>query len=135
MTALVASLAFIPLLLATGTDSEIQKPLATVMNGGLVTSTAMILFALPRLYRGSSGKSRCDLTPRGDCLALRIEGADLLKWTGFGLELDRSMSDAEPFFQHPVDSIEKPGSFADPEIGHLDVATQGVDMRAETPDV
>jgi cobalt-zinc-cadmium resistance protein CzcA len=50
MTALVAALGLIPLLFATGTGSEIQRPLATVVVGGLVTSTLLTLLVLPTLY-------------------------------------------------------------------------------------
>jgi len=51
MTALVASLGFVPMALATGTGAEVQRPLATVVIGGLVTSTALTLIVLPALYR------------------------------------------------------------------------------------
>jgi cobalt-zinc-cadmium resistance protein CzcA len=51
MTALVAMLGLIPLLVATGPGSEIQRPLAAVVVGGLVTSTLLTLFVLPILYR------------------------------------------------------------------------------------
>jgi cobalt-zinc-cadmium resistance protein CzcA len=47
MTALVASLGFVPMAIATGTGAEVQRPLATVVIGGLVTSTALTLFLLP----------------------------------------------------------------------------------------
>jgi cobalt-zinc-cadmium resistance protein CzcA len=50
MTALVASLGFIPMALATGSGAEVQRPLATVVIGGLVTSTALTLLVLPALY-------------------------------------------------------------------------------------
>ncbi|MBI2505699.1 MAG: efflux RND transporter permease subunit [Candidatus Latescibacteria bacterium] len=50
MTALVAALGLIPLLFATGPGSEIQRPLATVVVGGLVTSTLLTLLLLPTLY-------------------------------------------------------------------------------------
>jgi len=50
MTATIAALGLIPLLLATGIGSEIQRPLATVVVGGLVSSTALTLFVLPCLY-------------------------------------------------------------------------------------
>jgi cobalt-zinc-cadmium resistance protein CzcA len=50
MTALVASLGLVPLLVARGAGSEIQRPLATVVVGGLVTSTLLTLFVLPVLY-------------------------------------------------------------------------------------
>ena len=51
MTALVASLGFLPMALATGTGAEVQKPLATVVIGGLVSSTLLTLVVLPALYR------------------------------------------------------------------------------------
>ena len=50
MTALVASLGLVPLLLANGVGSEIQRPLATVVVGGLVSSTILTLILLPVLY-------------------------------------------------------------------------------------
>ena len=51
MTALVASLGFIPMALATGTGAEVQRPLATVVIGGIVSSTLLTLVVLPALYR------------------------------------------------------------------------------------
>ena len=51
MTAVVAMMALIPLLLATGPGSEIQRPLATVVIGGLFSSTVLILVVMPVLYR------------------------------------------------------------------------------------
>jgi cobalt-zinc-cadmium resistance protein CzcA len=51
MTATVASLGLIPLLLATGIGSEVQRPLATVVVGGLVSSTLLTLLVLPALYK------------------------------------------------------------------------------------
>jgi cobalt-zinc-cadmium resistance protein CzcA len=50
MTALVASLGFIPMALATGTGAEVQRPLATVVIGGIVSSTLLTLLVLPALY-------------------------------------------------------------------------------------
>jgi cobalt-zinc-cadmium resistance protein CzcA len=50
MTALVASLGFVPMALATGTGAEVQKPLATVVIGGLLTATVLTLLVLPALY-------------------------------------------------------------------------------------
>lgn len=50
MTALVASLGFVPMALATGTGAEVQKPLATVVIGGLVSATLLTLLVLPALY-------------------------------------------------------------------------------------
>jgi cobalt-zinc-cadmium resistance protein CzcA len=51
MTALVASLGFIPMALATGPGSEVQRPLATVVIGGILSATALTLLVLPVLYR------------------------------------------------------------------------------------
>lgn len=50
MTALCAMLGLIPLLFATGPGSEVQRPLAVTVVGGLVTSTALTLLVLPVLY-------------------------------------------------------------------------------------
>ncbi|WP_043337519.1 efflux RND transporter permease subunit [Belnapia moabensis] len=50
MTALVASLGFVPMALATGAGAEVQKPIATVVIGGLVTATLLTLMVLPALY-------------------------------------------------------------------------------------
>lgn len=51
MTALVASLGFIPMAIATGTGAEVQRPLATVVIGGILSSTVLTLLVLPILYR------------------------------------------------------------------------------------
>jgi cobalt-zinc-cadmium resistance protein CzcA len=58
ITALVASLGFVPMALATGTGAEVQRPLATVVIGGLISSTALKVVVLPALYRiFESGKA------------------------------------------------------------------------------
>ncbi|MCZ8166599.1 CusA/CzcA family heavy metal efflux RND transporter [Silanimonas sp.] len=51
MTALVASLGFVPMALAVGAGAEVQRPLATVVIGGVLSSTLLTLFVLPALYR------------------------------------------------------------------------------------
>jgi cobalt-zinc-cadmium resistance protein CzcA len=56
MTALVASLGFVPMALATGTGAEVQKPLATVVIGGLISSTLLTLLVLPALYAHFCGE-------------------------------------------------------------------------------
>ena len=68
MTALVASLGFVPMAIATGTGAEVQRPLATVVIGGLITSTALTLVVLPAvcafiLRRRSHGPRLKDATP------------------------------------------------------------------------
>jgi cobalt-zinc-cadmium resistance protein CzcA len=64
MTALVASLGFVPMALATGTGAEVQKPLATVVIGGLVTATLLTLLVLPALYSRFSGTRTAALRDR-----------------------------------------------------------------------
>jgi len=56
MTALVASLGFIPMALATGTGAEVQRPLAIVVIGGIISSTLLTLIVLPVLYQMFHGK-------------------------------------------------------------------------------
>ena len=56
MTALVASLGFVPMAIATGTGAEVQKPLATVVIGGLISATMLTLLVLPALYARFSGR-------------------------------------------------------------------------------
>jgi cobalt-zinc-cadmium resistance protein CzcA len=68
VTALVASLGFAPMALSTGTGAEVQRPLATVVIGGLITSTLPTLLVLPAIYRSFERESADDKT--GD----RVEG-------------------------------------------------------------
>ena len=58
MTALVASLGFVPMALNVGTGAEVQRPLATVVIGGIVSSTLLTLLVLPALYRIVHGRGR-----------------------------------------------------------------------------
>jgi cobalt-zinc-cadmium resistance protein CzcA len=64
LTALVASLGFVPMAIATGTGAEVQRPLAAVVIGGLATSTALTLFLLPAvcgllLRRRETARDNC----------------------------------------------------------------------------
>jgi cobalt-zinc-cadmium resistance protein CzcA len=56
MAPLVAGLGFLPMALSTSAGAEVQRPLATVVIGGLVTSTLLTLFVLPTLYRWFEGR-------------------------------------------------------------------------------
>jgi heavy metal efflux system protein len=58
MTALVASLGFVPMAIATGTGAEVQKPIATVVIGGLISATLLTLIVLPALYTLFEGVTR-----------------------------------------------------------------------------
>lgn len=68
MTALVASLGFVPMALATGTGAEVQKPLATVVIGGLISATLLTLFVLPALYArfGQDAANQVSRVPPSD---------------------------------------------------------------------
>ncbi len=60
MTAMVASLGFVPMALNTGTGAEVQRPLATVVIGGIISSTLLTLFVLPVLYRWVHRRDQTD---------------------------------------------------------------------------
>ena len=67
MTALVAALGFVPMALSHGAGAEVQRPLATVVIGGIITSTLLTLIVLPTLY---------EIVEAGSCAAARrTEGA------------------------------------------------------------
>lgn len=79
MTALVASLGFLPMAFATGTGSEVQRPLATVVIGGILSSTALTLLVLPVLYRVAHSTSFRSVVLEG--LSKRAPGR-VLRWFG-----------------------------------------------------
>jgi cobalt-zinc-cadmium resistance protein CzcA len=60
MTALVASLGFLPMALSTSAGAEVQRPLATVVIGGLISSTLLTLVVLPTLYAWVGGKRQSE---------------------------------------------------------------------------
>lgn len=72
MTASVASLGFIPMALSTGAGAEVQKPLATVVIGGLISATLLTLVVLPLLYIIFSGKNKLTLKPINRGIALIV---------------------------------------------------------------
>ena len=74
MTALVASLGFLPMALATGTGAEVQKPLATVVIGGLISATLLTLLVLPALYVRFSKRTRPKKRPLGQMPAGTFSG-------------------------------------------------------------
>ena len=57
MTALVASLGFVPMALNVGIGAEVQRPLATVVVGGILSSTLLTLLVLPALYRLAAARA------------------------------------------------------------------------------
>ncbi len=66
MTALVASLGFVPMAISTGAGAEVQRPLATVVIGGILSSTALTLLVLPTLYRLFHRERAVAGAPRGN---------------------------------------------------------------------
>ncbi|MCA9530652.1 MAG: efflux RND transporter permease subunit [Myxococcales bacterium] len=71
MTALVASLGFIPMALATSAGAEVQRPLATVVIGGLITSTLLTLLVLPAAYARFGERRRHDASDRAEAATRR----------------------------------------------------------------
>ena len=63
MTALVASLGFVPMAIATGTGAEVQRPLATVVIGGILSSTGVTLLVLPAAYRSAHRDGDAETAP------------------------------------------------------------------------
>ncbi len=79
MTASVASLGFLPMALSSGAGAEVQKPLATVVIGGLITATILTLFVLPCLYILFSGVKKTKLmVNKSFILAMLVSGFMLL---------------------------------------------------------
>jgi cobalt-zinc-cadmium resistance protein CzcA len=68
-TALVASLGFVPMALNVGPGSEVQRPLATVVIGGIISSTLLTLVVLPALYRAVHGRRGRQPATHGETLA------------------------------------------------------------------
>ncbi|MFN8154358.1 MAG: CusA/CzcA family heavy metal efflux RND transporter [Bacteroidia bacterium] len=72
MTATVASLGFLPMALSHGAGAEVQKPLATVVIGGLLTATFLTLFVLPLLYILFSGKTKIKVNETAIVLLISV---------------------------------------------------------------
>jgi heavy metal efflux system protein len=69
MTALVASLGFVPMALNVGAGSEVQRPLASVVIGGIISSTILTLIVLPALYRLIHGREEHSVTNNEEAIA------------------------------------------------------------------
>src|SRR5882724_658767 len=75
MTALVASFGFLPMALATGAGAEVQKPLAVVVIGGLLSSTFLKLILLPVLYSWFEGEQKSSAAPAEEIAEVKVEPA------------------------------------------------------------
>jgi heavy metal efflux system protein len=72
MTAAVASLGFLPMALSNGAGAEVQRPLATVVIGGLITATFLTLFVLPALYLLFEGKTRLNVNKAATIMGMAM---------------------------------------------------------------
>lgn len=72
MTALVASFGFVPMALSHGAGAEVQRPLATVVIGGLITATLLTLLVLPLLYLMFEGGESASRSPNSGPWSLRM---------------------------------------------------------------
>ena len=77
MTALVAGLGFVPMAFNTGIGSEVQRPLATVVIGGILSSTLLTLLVLPGLYRLLAGRVDATITSLVEGSQLVVEHPNL----------------------------------------------------------
>ena len=75
MTALVASLGFVPMAIATGTGAEVQRPLATVVIGGILSSTFLTLIVLPVLYAWFEREPKSSGAPKQQIGEAKMEPA------------------------------------------------------------
>src|SRR6266571_3662260 len=75
MTALVASFGFVPMALATGAGAEVQKPLAIVVIGGLLSSTFLKLILLPVLYSWFEREQKSSAVPAEEIAKVKVEPA------------------------------------------------------------
>lgn len=104
MTATVAALGFIPMATSTSNGAEVQKPLATVVIGGLITSTLLTLLVLPILYYLVNRRKRSSPPPAsaalGIALLLALLGSTQIQAQGLPLSLDMAVENARQ--QHPA---------------------------------
>lgn len=77
MTAAVASLGFLPMALSNGAGAEVQRPLATVVIGGLLTATMLTLFVLPALYLLFDGKRRVKIGKNATIILIALLGTNV----------------------------------------------------------
>ena len=107
MTALVASLGFVPMAIATGTGAEVQRPLATVVIGGLISSTLLTLVVLPALYRIFTG-TQAEVRP-----GPRREHSE----TGDGVKLDRAADSTKSLTNASSGNTRHSGATPEPDEG------------------
>lgn len=94
MTAFVASLGFLPMAVSNGAGAEVQRPLATVVIGGLLIATFLTLFVLPILYLMSEGIYKQNRMNKGKLLGLLILAASTLGYAEAGAQTPISLAAA-----------------------------------------
>lgn len=94
MTATVASLGFFPMALSQGAGAEVQKPLATVVIGGLISATFLTLFVLPLLYYIATTRRRLKITAGATTVLLVMCGAGGFAQTPRQMTLEEALSTA-----------------------------------------
>lgn len=109
MTATVASLGFIPMAISTGAGAEVQKPLATVVIGGLITATFLTLVVLPLLYIIFSSKRKIKMKPvvtmiAGITLLVLSENAQAQTPDGKRLPVNEAVALAKNNLQYQVNT-------------------------------
>ncbi|MEJ7738314.1 MAG: CusA/CzcA family heavy metal efflux RND transporter [Chitinophagaceae bacterium] len=124
MTATVASLGFLPMALSTGAGAEVQKPLATVVIGGLITATFLTLVVLPLLYIIFSGNKKRNIKPviatmAGICILTFLNTAHAQRPVEKRIDITEATTSAKNNLQYEVNrqQIYK---------GRLQVTTAGV---------
>jgi len=132
MTATVASLGFLPMAISTSAGAEVQKPLATVVIGGLVTATFLTLFVLPLLYLLFNSKIRMRMKPSVATLTIFLllglgsmvhaqeritvtAAVDTALKSNLGLTVNRSEIDQAGYAVRTAADIPKTGIFAENE--------------------
>ena len=94
LTALTDILGFLPMALSVSAGAEVQRPLATVVIGGLITSTLLTLFILPLLYRWTETRTRRPVLGKGSVAVLLIVGGvGLTAAPSYGQSADRSLEE------------------------------------------
>jgi len=102
MTATVASLGFIPMALSTGAGAEVQKPLATVVIGGLITATFLTLIVLPLLYIIFYSKQKRTMKPVVTILLLLLSGFAVQAQTPARISIEEVIAKGNANLQYSI---------------------------------
>ncbi len=132
MTATVASLGFLPMALAAGAGAEVQKPLATVVIGGLITSTLLTLILLPVLYAIFVGKKQRVHLPKKGVVTLLLLSCFLPKMA-FSQSLTEQEAVSLAVKNHPLIQKNQTQIAHAKQLVPTAKTISGTDFFAETP--